>query len=88
MMLIIDLRDYPSLVEVEDLYLPVAQTDISECSSYAVVCRLRSSPSYTVTSFGGSFNHPCYPGVTVTIPRNAVARNTKFTLQLQVNMAA
>ena len=88
MMLITDLRDYPSFLEVEDLYFPVAQTDVSECSSYAVVCRLRSSPSYTVTSFGGSFNHPYYPGVTVTIPRNAVARKTKFTLQLQVNMAA
>ena len=73
-------------MEVEDWYLPVAQADITECSTYAVVCRLKSSPSYTITSYGGSFNHPCYPGVTVTIPKNAVARKTRVSLQLKVGV--
>ena len=86
-MLITDIGGYPSLMEVEDLYLPVAQTDISECSTYAVVCRLKSSPLYTITSFGGSFKHPDYPDVTVAIPENAVPSGTKFSLQLQVDVA-
>lgn len=86
-MLITDVRNYPSLADVEDLNLPVAHTDISECTTYAVVCRLRSSPPFTITSFGGSFNYPDYPDVTVTIPENAVPSGTEFSVQLQVDMA-
>ena len=85
-LLITDISEYPSLMEVEDWYLPVAQADITECSTFAVVCRLKSSPSYTITSYGGSFNHPCYPGVTVTIPKNAVARKTRVSLELKVGV--
>ena len=85
-LLITDISEYPSLMEVEDWYLPVAQAGITECSTYAVVCRLKSSPSYTITSYGGSFNHPCYPGVTVTIPKNAVARKTRVSLELKVGV--
>ena len=86
-MLITDVGDYPSLVEVDDLNLPVAHAEISECSTYAVVCRLRSSPPFKITSSGGSFKHPDYPDVTVTIPENAVPSGTKFSVQLQVDMA-
>ena len=86
-MLITDVRNYPSLADVEDWNLPVAHADISECLTYAVVCRLRSSPPFSITSFGGSFNHPDYPDVTVTIPENAVSSGTKFSVQLQVDMA-
>ena len=83
-MLITDIGDYPSLKDVEDLNLPVAHADISECSTYAVVCRLRLSPPFTITSFGGSFKHPDYPDVSVTIPENAVPSGTEFSVQLQV----
>ena len=83
-MLVTDIGNYPSLKEVEDLNLPVAHADISECSTYAVVCRLRSSPPFTITSFGGSFKHPDYPDVTITIPENAVPSGTEFSVQLQV----
>ena len=86
-MLITDVRNYPSLADVEDLNPPVAHADISECTTYAVVCRLRSSPPFTITSFGGSFNHPDYPDVTVTIPENAVPSGTEFSVQLQVDVA-
>ena len=86
-MLITDVRNYPSLADVEDLNPPVAHADISECTTYAVVCRLRASPPFSITSFGGSFNHPDYPDVTVTIPENAVPNGTKFSVQLQVDMA-
>ena len=79
--------DFPSHVEIPDFFFPVAQADITECSTYAVVCRLKASPTYTITSKGGSFSHPDHPGVTVTIPENAVALNVEFPLELKVGLA-
>ena len=79
-------HDSPSHMEKPDLFFPVAQGDITECSTYAVVCRLKVSPTYTITSKGGSFSHPDYPGVKVTIPENAVAPNAEFPLELKVGL--
>ena len=76
--------NYPSHMKITDFFFPVAQADISECSTYAVVCRLKASPIYTLTSDGGSFSHPDFPGVTVTIPENAVTPKAKFPLELKV----
>ena len=76
----------PSHKDISDLLFPVAQADINECSTYAVVCRLKSSPPYSITSTGGLFIHPDYPGVTVTIPENAVAPESPFTLKLKVGV--
>ena len=82
-----DIKDErPSHKDIPDLLFPVAQADINECSTYAVVCRLKSSPPYTITSTGGLFIHPDYPGVTVTIPENAVAPESPFTLELKVGV--
>ena len=75
---------HPSHMKITDFFFPVAQADISECSTYAVVCRLKASPTYTLTSGGGSFSHPDFPDVTVTIPENAVAPKAKFPLELKV----
>ena len=71
-------------MKIPDLFFPVAQADITECSTYAVVCRLKSSPTYIITSSGGSFSHPDYPGVTVIISENAVAPTEKFPVELKV----
>ena len=73
--------NHPSHMKIP---FPVAQADISECSAYAVVCRLKASPTYIITSAGGSFSHPDFPGVTVTIPEKAVAPNAKFPFELKV----
>ena len=82
-----DIEDeHPSQKEIPDLFFPVAQADVYECSSYAVVCRLKCSPTYTITSTGGLFSHPDYPGVMVTIPENAVAPESPFTLELKVGL--
>ena len=72
--------------DIPDLLFPVAQANINECSTYAVVCRLKSSPLYTITSTGGLFSHPDYPGVTVTVPERAVALESPFTLELKVGV--
>ena len=77
--------NHPSHMKIPDFFFPVAQADISECSAYAVVCRLKASPTYTVTSGGGLFSHPDFPGVSVTIPENALALNAKFQLELKVH---
>ena len=80
-----DVEDnHPSHMKIPDFFFPVAQADISECSTYAVVCRLKASPTYTITSGGGSFSHPDFPDVKITIPENAVAPNAKFPLELKV----
>ena len=85
-MLITDIEDdYPSPKDISDFYFPVAQVDITKCSTYAVVCRLKSSPPYTITSTGGLFSHPDFPGVAITIPENAVAPS-EFPLKLKVGV--
>ena len=82
-----DIKDErPSHKDIPDLLFPVAQADINRCSTYAVVCRLKSSPSYTITSTGGLFSHPDYPDVAVTIPENAVAPKSPFTMELKVGV--
>ena len=74
----------PSHIKIPHFFFPVAQADVSECSTYAVVCRLKASPIYTITSGGGLFSHPDFPDVTITIPENAVAPEAKFPLELKV----
>ena len=77
-------ENHPSHMKKTDFFFPVAQADISECSTYTVVCRLKASPTYTITSGGGSFSHPDFPDVTIAIPENAVAPKAKFPLELKV----
>ena len=78
--------DYPSRKDIPDFSFPVVQADITECSTYTVVCRLRVSPFYTLASNGGTFSHPDYPGATVTVPKKAVPTKARFPLQLKVGM--
>ena len=81
-------KDHPFNVKIPDHFFALVQVDITECSTYAVVCRLKASPTYTITSSGGSFSHPDFPGVTVTIPENAVAPTEKFPVELKVAVNA
>ena len=76
----------PCHKDIPDLFFPVAEADITDCSTYAVVSRLKSSPNYTITSTGGLFSHPDYPGVMITIPENAVAPESRSTLELKVGV--
>ncbi|XP_068737141.1 uncharacterized protein [Montipora capricornis] len=76
--------DYPSPNDIPDFSFPVVQADITECSTYAVVCRLKLSPEYTITVNGGTFSHPDYPDVTISVPKKSVPNKTKLPLQLKV----
>ena len=89
LLLVIDVEsDYPSQEDIPTFFFPVAQTVITKGSTYAVVCRLKSSPTYTITCNGGSFSHPDFPGVTITIPENAVETEARYPLQLKVDMVS
>ena len=80
--------EYPAVKDACDFFFPVVQAEITECSTYAVVYRLKSSPPYTITSNGGLFNLPDYPSVSVTIPKKAVGSKTKIPLQIKVSLLA
>ncbi|XP_015775956.1 PREDICTED: uncharacterized protein LOC107354065 isoform X4 [Acropora digitifera] len=75
--------DYPCPNNVPYSF-PVVLAGITECSSYAVVSRLKLSLKYTITVNGGTFAHPCYPQVTITVPQKAVATETRLSLELKV----
>ena len=81
------------ITDIEDDYLysnnvpysfPVVRAGITKCATYAVVSRLKLSPTYTITVNGGTFVHPDYPQVTITVPQNAVTTKTKLSLELGV----
>lgn len=85
--LITDIEDkYPSATDVPDFRYPVVQAEITECSTYAVVSRLKSSTPYVITSDGGSFNLPEYPDVCVTIPKKSVALESQIPLKIKVGV--
>ena len=74
--------DYPCPNNVPYSF-PVVIAGITKCSTYAVVSRLKSSPAY-ITVRGGTFVHPGYPQVTITVPQEAVETETRLSLQLKV----
>ena len=75
-------------MKILEFFFPVAQADITECSTYAVVSRLKASLTYIITSIGGSFSHPDDPEVIVTIPEKAVTPAAKFPVKLKVGVIA
>ena len=84
-----DIKDeYSSAKGGPNFYFPVVGAEITECSTYAVVFRLKSSPPYTITPNGGSFNLPDYPSVSLIIPKKAVASKTKIPLKIKVSLFA
>lgn len=66
-----------------DYVLPVAETKITQCSTFVVVCRLKSY-FLTVTSESASFSLPDYSLVKVIIPENAVHETQQFHVTTKV----
>lgn len=79
-------EEYPSAKDIPDFHFPIVQVGITKCSTYAIVCRLKSSPFYEITANGGFFHLPEYPRVCVTIPKKAVAPKAKIALQIKVGV--
>ena len=90
--LVTTLHDNSLITDTDDYRCPnnvpysfrVVRAGITKCSTYAVVSRLKSSPTYTITVSGGTFVHPDYPQVAITVPQKAVETETKLPLQLKV----
>ena len=80
---ITDIDDYPCPNNVPYSF-PVVLAGIIKCSTYAVVSRLKLSPTFTITVSGGTFVHPNYPEVTITVPQKAVTTQTRLYLELGV----
>ncbi|XP_074628654.1 uncharacterized protein LOC141886399 [Acropora palmata] len=80
---VLDIDDYPCPNKVP-YFFPVLRAGITKCSTYAVVSRLKLSPRYTITVSGGTFVHPDYPQVTLTVPQKAVKTETRLPLELKV----
>ncbi|XP_074621186.1 uncharacterized protein LOC141879794 isoform X5 [Acropora palmata] len=78
-----DIDDYPCPNNVPYSFL-VVLAGIIKCSTYAVVSRLKLSPTFTITVSGGTFVHPNYPEVTITVPQKAVTTETRLSLELGV----
>ena len=59
------------------MHFPVAEAEIEECSTFAVVYRLQTYKA-SFTSKSGKLSPPDFEGITVEWPRNA----TKVTFEL------
>ena len=66
-----------------DYLLPVAETKITQCLTFVVVCRLKSY-MFTVTSESKRFSLPDYPLVKVVIPKNAIRATEKLQVTVKV----
>ena len=60
----------PSHRDIPDVFFPIAQADIYECSTYAVVCRPKSS--WTATGALGLRMLSCFTPFTRKQPRPAI----------------
>ena len=73
-----------------DLYstpvIPFSEAEVTCCSVFAVICRLKSDTFSTLGLGKQDFTCrvPEYPDVTVTIPASVVHKNGDFQLTLKV----
>lgn len=79
------MKDLTSLSNIPDYLLPVAVSEITQCSTFAVVCRLKSY-EHTITSKGTEFCLPEYPLVRVAFPPNAVEQEEEMQVIVKVRL--
>ena len=79
------MKDLTSLSDIPDYLLPVAVSKITQCSTFAVVCRLKSY-EYTVTSKGTELCLPDYPLVRIAFPPNAVEQEEELQVIVKVSL--
>ena len=78
------LRDPTWSNYIPDYFLPVAKFETTQCSTFAVVSRLKSN-EFTVTSDGKVLSLPEYPHFSVFIPHNAVQEGKKLHINVKVS---
>ena len=71
---------------VPDFSFPVAACKITQCSTFAVVCRLKSR-RHVVTSQESELVWPEFPLAKVTFPQNAVPQEESLEVTAKVGMS-
>ena len=79
-------EDYDLSGYAPDFSFPVAACKITQCSTFAVVCRLKSR-RHVVTSQESELVWPEFPLAKVTFPQNAVPQDESFGVTAQVGMS-
>ena len=70
---------------IPDYLLPVAETKIIQCSTFAVVCRLKSY-IFTITSEPSTISLPDFPLVKIHFPPNSVSSTEEFSVRVSFLM--
>ena len=79
------ITDIPaSSSDIPDYFLPVAEFKVTQCSKFAVVCRLKSN-EFTLTSEGKVLSLPEHPLFNVSIPENAVPKGEEHRVVVKVS---
>ena len=71
---------------VPDFSFPVAACKITQCSTFAVICRLKSR-RHVVTSQESELVWPEFPLAKVTFPQNAVPQEESLEVTAKVGMS-
>ena len=74
---------HPEIEEISDFYYPIAEAQISEGSTFAVVSRLVSH-EFPVSNKGYTWIHPDFPNLNVVIPKGAVSLRDKLNVVAKV----
>ena len=69
---------------IPDYFLPVAEFKVTQCSTFAVVCRLKSN-EFTLTSEGKVLSLPEHPLFNVSIPEHAVPKGEEHHVVVKVS---
>lgn len=69
---------------IPDYLLPVAETKVTRCSTFVVVCRLKSY-QFTITSEATVLSWPEYPLVRISFPKNAVQEEGELSVTVKVS---
>lgn len=56
---------------VPEYFLPFAKCEITQCSTFGIICRLKSN-EFNITSEGKVLSLPEFPLFSVSVPENAI----------------
>lgn len=79
------ITDIPaSSSDIPDYFLPVAEFKVTQCSTFAVVCRLKSN-DFLLTSEAKVLSFPEHPLFNISIPKNAVQKGEEHHIIVKVS---
>ena len=79
-------EDNTDAADVSDFLFPVAISKITQCSTFVVVCRLRSY-KHTITSQDSELVWPEFPLARISFPQNAVPQDESVEVIVKVSLS-